>query len=192
MKTRVVLALAVVGAALLIVGSRGAGSWADRGTIVASQSTTVPGAPPWSLDLDVPAAAHDYLLESTATVAAPSDRSDVTASPELRAGNDAGPAEIRPAQFARTVTGHGGAVVTTHAWLRVGQPGTYRVELINLHLSPADLAPQSWRLRLAENVPSEPGGAGLAGAGFVLLALAMVGWLFWPAAKSHSSRNATA
>lgn len=183
MKTRVVAVCAVVGLVLLLAGWRGAGSWADRGTVVATQAIDVPGAPPWGLTIDVPVAAKDYLLESTVTVDAPADRSDVTASPELRAKAPNGPAEVQPAEAARTVVGRGGAAVTTHAWLRVGERGPCTIELINLHLQPADPTPRNWRVRLAEGVPAAPGGNGLAIAGFVLLAMALLAGLFWPARR---------
>jgi len=147
---------------------------------------TVPGAPPWSLGIDLPAAGQDYLLESTVTVASPADRRDVTAAPELRVSAEAGgqPAELQPAAAARSVIGRGAAVVTTHAWLRASQAGRHQVELITLQLAPTDLAPRAWRLRLAEHVPAQPSGAGLAVAGFVLLAAALLGWLARPAAQS--------
>ena len=182
MKRAVLALLASLGAILLVIGWRGAGRWADRGTILAAQELMVRGAPPWSMTLQVPEPAKDYLLESTVVVDSPADRSEVTAAPELRSAavEHGGQADIQPAEAARTILGRTATTVVTHAWLRVGEAGDYRVELVNLHLKPAELTPHRWRLRLAADVPDGPAGTGLAGIGFVLLALALAGWIAWP------------
>lgn len=172
------MVLLVAGLALIGLGLRGAG-WADRGTIVGSAALDVPGAPPWTVELAAPAAGARYLLESTIT-ATGSTRHDITAAPELRVKQADGErlsSALERAEAGATLSRGSTVEITNHWWFQPPRAGDYSFELVTLNAT-AEVQPNQWRLRLAENVPGSGGegpgplplvGFGLAAVAFLLL-----------------------
>lgn len=170
--------LAVLGLGLLAWGLKRALGWVTQGTIVAQAELPVPGAPPWSLGIDLPEAGRDYLVESTVAVEAPRERgATLSMRPEIRLFGPRGERldqALLPAGPARTVLARGEARLTAHAWLRPFEPGGHQLQMVALGLGDEGLKPRRWTVRVAVNAPREPAGPLPAVAGFGLAVVALV------------------
>ena len=177
-RTRLCVALLVLGALLGGLGLRRRADWAGQGRIVAQVAQTVPGAPPWSMVVEVPQRDTEYLLESTVTLRGSGGAERPTISPTLRlTGPDRHPADgdLQPLRYGRLRERGQRVDLATHAWFRPSLAGRYQVELLALNARPDTLAPAAWRLRLAEGAPRQPGGAATMTVGFVLAAMGLLG-----------------